>query len=245
MFKAAIFDIDGTLILTDHAGIRALAFTLSIHDNSMPHDRLPFDYSPHGKTDPLIFRELFQRIYQREPTNEEHESLKTTYLNRLPHEMRNSEKGYRIMPGVLNLLAALKESGCELGLGTGNFSEGARIKLEPGDLNRWFRFGGYGDDSENRAEMIRAAIRRGRELIGRLDPEECVVLGDTTRDIDAAREAGAAVIGVATGMHSVEELATADLAVPTLASPEVYRFIGLPSASDQKKLSQGACVNAA
>lgn len=243
MFKAAIFDIDGTLVLTGHAGIRALAFSLAIHDPKLPNDRLPFDYSPHGKTDPLIFREIYQRLYRRDPTDAERTTLRQNYLDRLPAEMDCSRAKYRVLPGVAELLDALDGHGVALGLGTGNFSEGARIKLEPGDLHRRFRFGGFGDDAEDRAEMIRVAIRRGRDRLDALDADECVVIGDTARDIEAAHAAGAAAIGVATGIHDVEELSEAEVAAPTLESDEVYRFLGLAreARGDEATSAPGSC----
>jgi phosphoglycolate phosphatase len=45
-----------------------------------------------------------------------------------------------------------------------------------------------------------------------VEPEETVVIGDTTFDIEMARSAGATAIGVGWGYHPVEELHAAGAA---------------------------------
>ena len=64
------------------------------------------------------------------------------------------------MPGVVELVAALAESGeVALGLLTGNWERGARIKLAPFDLNRYFPFGAFGDDQLHRRGLPPVAWR--------------------------------------------------------------------------------------
>jgi phosphoglycolate phosphatase-like HAD superfamily hydrolase len=116
---------------------------------------------------------------------------------------------YRVLPGILELLEELS-SGADvmLGLATGNVELGARVKLARGNLNRFFAFGGFGSDSESRVSLVLraaelAASRRGREFV----PADVFVIGDTPRDIEAARDAGFNAVGVATGHYSIEDLA--------------------------------------
>jgi phosphoglycolate phosphatase-like HAD superfamily hydrolase len=93
------------------------------------------------------------------------------------------------------------------GLGTGNVIEGARLKLEHVGLFEHFGFGGFGSDHELRVELIRVGAERGAQQLGR-KREECrvVVIGDTPKDIDAARGIGAESLGVGTGSFSVTQL---------------------------------------
>jgi phosphoglycolate phosphatase len=102
-----------------------------------------------------------------------------------------------------------------LGLCTGNLARGAELKLTAAGLWGPFRFGGYGSDAEPRADIVRAAWRRAREL----GATEGLVIGDTPRDILAAHDAGLAACGVATGRCSVHELAEhgAELVLPDFA----------------------------
>ncbi|MCA9583446.1 MAG: HAD hydrolase-like protein, partial [Myxococcales bacterium] len=123
---------------------------------------------------------------------------------------------YRLMPGVESLLARLStEKRFLLGLGTGNIEQGARIKLARGDLNRHFAFGGFGSDAEDRADLLRAGVRRAAQTVN-VDPTACsvVVIGDTTRDVEAAHTIGAPCIAVATG---TQDLATLRAAGPAIA----------------------------
>jgi phosphoglycolate phosphatase-like HAD superfamily hydrolase len=78
------------------------------------------------------------------------------------------------------------------------------IKIEEAGLREWFRFGGFSDHYPIRAELIGNAARKARELSG-TDARVCVV-GDTPRDIEAARANSLPVIAVATGNYSFEEL---------------------------------------
>ena len=95
-----------------------------------------------------------------------------------------------------------------LGLGTGNWEEGARIKLDRSGLNKYFEFGGYGSDSEDRPTLLRRALEKANALTGdSIHPDNVFVIGDTHRDISAARAAKFRVIAVATGGASSESLA--------------------------------------
>jgi phosphoglycolate phosphatase-like HAD superfamily hydrolase len=139
------------------------------------------------------------------------------YLAQLPATVAEST-GYVIYPGVHDLLSKLCAEGHLLGLTTGNIEAAAHIKLARGGLDHFFSFGGYGSDSPDRGELTRVAIRRAATLLGE-PPTQSYVVGDTPRDIEAAHEAGAVAVGVATGRYSVEELeqAGAEYALRTFA----------------------------
>lgn len=172
---------------------------------------------PHGKTDPGIIREIFLSradnvTYGDFPTSLA--PILDSYLGFL-HEEIETTSNYRILPGVLDILNSLSErSDVLLGLATGNVEAGARIKLERGNLNQYFAFGGFGSDSEIRSELVRCGAEKAAALSGsRLDPNDVFVIGDTPRDIEAGREAGFLTVGVATGKYSREELAAAGATV--------------------------------
>jgi len=65
-------------------------------------------------------------------------------------------------------------------------------------------------------------------------PAEALVIGDTPRDVEAARSAGVPILAVATGRFGVEELTAcgADRVVPSLEGPEVASLLaGWPGAA--------------
>jgi len=87
-----------------------------------------------------------------------------------------------------------------LGLLTGNYRDGARIKLTCFDLWRHFRCGAYGGDAKLRHELVPVAMARATKAgcpdVGLSD---VIVIGDTTLDVDSARTAGVDCVAVATG----------------------------------------------
>ena len=68
------------------------------------------------------------------------------------------------MPGIRELLDALEpRDDMALGLLTGNFEEGARIKLQHFDLWKYFRCGAFGDDASDRNHLVPVAMQRARD----------------------------------------------------------------------------------
>lgn len=91
-----------------------------------------------------------------------------------------------------------------LGVATGNLELIGWIKIEQAGLREWFRFGGFSDRFPLRSELIAQAAGKARELAG--NGARICVVGDTPRDIEAARANSLPVISVATGHFSFEEL---------------------------------------
>ena len=208
--KLLLFDIDGTLITTGGAGLRALnrAFCQVVGIvNALDGMRL------HGKTDPAIIREVFTVRGNAHQLGDFLQEILEMYVTILPEEVQRSE--YTILPGILQFLEDFHgHSKLTFGLATGNVERGARIKLDRGNLNRFFPFGGFGSDAESRTELIRRAAENGIQHAGVLfHPDNVFVIGDTPRDIVAGREAGFQTVGVAAGDYSIQDLeeAGADL----------------------------------
>jgi phosphoglycolate phosphatase len=215
--RAVLFDIDGTILVTGGAGgvawQRAFEEQYGVDANVAEH-------TDAGMTDPEIAAIVFREVVGREGSPEERSRAIGCYLKHLPDTVAESA-GYRVMPGIEDLLDRLIDSGVILGLVTGNIEAAAHIKLSRARLNRFFSFGGYGSDSADRTVVTEAALRRA-ELVsgGALGDGACVAVGDTPRDVAAGHGAGIRVVGVATGSYSVYELgeAGADWALETVES---------------------------
>jgi phosphoglycolate phosphatase-like HAD superfamily hydrolase len=103
-----------------------------------------------------------------------------------------------------------------LGLLTGNFEAGARIKLEHFDLWRYFPCGAFGDDAADRNELVPFAIERARRCgLPELDPGSILVVGDTPHDVACARAVGATPVGVATGGFTADQLRESGAGIST------------------------------
>ena len=205
--RAVLFDIDGTLLVTGGAG--GVAWQRAFEELHGVEADIA-EHTDAGMTDPEIVKIIFREVIGREGTREERAQAIGCYLKHLPDTVAESG-GYRVMPGIEELLPELIEKGVLLGLVTGNVEAAAHIKLARGRLNRFFSFGGYGSDSADRTEVTEAALRRG-ELVsgGSFEESAGISVGDTPRDVSAGHGAGIRVVGVATGSYSVEELRNAD-----------------------------------
>lgn len=204
--KLVLFDIDGTILLTDGAGKRAIHRALiDVFGGTGPEDHR-FD----GKTDPQIVRELMRIEGHGDEHIDAHMSpLLDRYVEYLGEELRVGSSGVRVMPGVCELLDALgARDDIVMGLLTGNLEAGARAKLTSAGIDHTrFRVGAYGSDHETRGELPAVAQRRAREDLGiAVHGGDVIVIGDTPADIECGRGIGARAIGVATGHYSMDEL---------------------------------------
>ncbi|MEK6223914.1 MAG: HAD family hydrolase [Thermodesulfobacteriales bacterium] len=201
--KLLLFDIDGTLLLTNGAGTRAVnrAFE-NIYGISEAMTKI----DAAGKTDPIILKEIFKNELNRDYSHEEAKELYKLYIPFLEEETSASET--TVMPGIPRLLENL--SGREdmvLGVATGNIEQGAWIKLKSAGLDHHFKFGGFGSDSHLREHLIIKAKERAIDHVDNgIDIQKTFVIGDTPYDINHGRAAGAVTVGVATGSYSRAEL---------------------------------------
>lgn len=213
--RAALFDIDGTLISSGGAG--GVAWREAFEElYGVPADIGKF--SDAGMTDPEVGRLTFEAVIGHAPSPDELARVLMARQRHLPRAVAESE-GYRVLPGVRERLDQLHRDGVLLGLTTGGTEAAAHIKLARGDLNHYFSFGGYGSDSPDRTELTKRAIERAAVVLGHpVDPATVPIVGDTPLDIEAAKAAGAIAVGVATGHFSVDQLreAGADHVLATL-----------------------------
>jgi phosphoglycolate phosphatase len=150
--------------------------------------------------------------------------FKPIYLDYLAEELHRPGPRKGVMPGVRDLLDTLaKRTDVYLALLTGNFVEGARLKLQHFDLWRYFECGAFGDTVHERNELLADALSQVAACSGlRTHPSQSIVIGDTPLDVGVALAGGARSIAVATGSHTTEQLLAsgADVAFDDLSDLE-------------------------
>src|SRR4051794_36577047 len=157
-------------------------------------------------TDPAVGRKTFEAVMHREPKRNEFTRLLERRLHYL-HQTVEDSNGYRVLPGVEELLSKLIDEGYLLGLVTGNVEAAAHLKLHRARLNRFFSFGGYGSDSNDRGTLTRIALERATFVYGEsVAPEQAIAVGDTPLDVEGAHAAGIDCVGVGSHDYSVEQL---------------------------------------
>lgn len=189
-----LLDIDGTLMRTQGAGLRAIC---AVMEERYGVKQLP-EIQVHGRTDHGIWYEIFEKLGIAIPDSLE--ELIDDYCLRLEREL-NDAPGV-LLPGVIELLKRLKDDpNVAVGILTGNARRAAEIKLRRFQLEGFIEpFGGFGDRYSDRNDVAMAALDSAGTYLGaKFSPSRCVVIGDTTNDIRCARSIGAKVIAVCTG----------------------------------------------
>lgn len=205
-----MWDIDGTL-LSGTSGRRAVRRTCQqLFGIPAADEGIQFA----GRNDRQIFSEIMAAHGVHGFTLDQ---VLQTFLAVFPEELAKDPG--QLYPGVSDLIPVLSASGAfAMALGTGNLEQNARLKLEAHGLNNYFPVGGFADDSEVRAEIIRRGIERA-EAFWRQRFDRVIVIGDTPADIECGQANGARTLGVAQLRYSAAELAAcgADAVLPSLA----------------------------
>jgi len=207
--KLILFDIDGTLLSAGRVARESVLAALTREYGWQPQpehqDRRRFDFS--GKTDPQIVRELVADVVGRQRFEEGLARALQLYLEELAERLTPGTIVTK--PGIAELLARLaSDPRVTLALLTGNLERGARLKLEPPNLNRYFPFGAFGSDSADRYELPSIALERAFDRTGRTHRgKSIVIVGDSIHDVLCGRSLGVRAVAVATGPTGAERLA--------------------------------------
>ncbi len=216
-----LFDVDGTLI---RCGVQVK----HIYEEALREItglKVPEGYDFSGKTDSQITSEI---LSLGEVEEDKIESLipviKNRYLQLL--DIKLDRSSVEVLPGVYSLLDKLTIfDQVNVGLLTGNWKRGAYIKLSPFGLDSYFRWGFFGEDGYLRKHLVQKAVKYVSSQGGKV--EDIVIVGDSWRDVEAAKAYGIKAVGVTTGWTSADTLLTfgADVVVESLEDKRVLDFL--------------------
>lgn len=202
-----LFDIDGTLLLSGRAGLRAM--TRAFQQTFGITDAFQGQHFG-GRTDSFLVSHALKKAGLPD-TPEAHHQFRANYIPLLAEEIQHPGEGHKgLMPGARELLEVLhaEHHDLHLALLTGNYREAAEIKLQHFELWDFFEWGAFSDDHFDRNELVPIAKSRAETYdIPAEAIERVIVIGDTPHDIECGKVIGARTIAVATGSHSAAELA--------------------------------------
>ena len=205
MERLILFDIDGTLTRTQNG-------YLPFNDAILKTFGFAGDIRtvvPDGNTDPLIVKDIFIKAGVEIAVEPEQWERFTAQLRASYFEhVASGATTIRPLPGAGALLQQLSAAALfHSSVVTGNFEATALVKLETAGLGNYLSRGAYASDSEHRPDLPKIARERWEVATGRtIAAAQCVIVGDTPKDLQCARANGMKCVLVGTGRYPVEEL---------------------------------------
>lgn len=220
-----LWDVDHTLIENGGVSKETYALAFELLTGTSPTVRPTTD----GRTDFQIMHELlvansvntgqYVGISRFEDVLIEAMKVKASELPLRGHVLSGVVEALKILASIPRVIQSVL---------TGNIAYNAMAKLKPFALDSWVDLdvGGYGSDDIVRAKLVDVARRKVQKKYGiAFDSSSTVLIGDTPLDIKAARDGGARVIAVATGIYGTEILKRAGADVTLDNVEDLANFI--------------------
>jgi phosphoglycolate phosphatase len=224
--QIALFDIDWTLVnglnLTHSASFRFMFEHVFELENINV-----YDIRPNGMTDSQIIFEILKINNLSAMFTKKRVDTAIKIMGNYYVENAYKEK-ITLMPGEMNLLDTLKREGYLVGVLSGNIEMVGRQKLADALISEYFSFAAFGDMSTSRSELVDFAEKDMQKQGFEAQKNQFIIIGDSIRDIECARDSKLPSIGIATGAYSKRELqlAGSSLAVDSLEEiNSVMQFI--------------------
>lgn len=193
-YKAALFDLDGTLIDTYALILGSMRYSTRTY--------LGVEFSDEELMSLVGTPLEAQMIHFAGGDVERGAELTRVYRE---HNHRTHDEAIAEFPGVAEMLAALKEKDIPLAIVTSKKHELAARGMRCCGIEGYFDFL-IGPDDFPAHKPDPGPVLEGCRRLG-IDPAECLYVGDSPYDIQAGNAAGCATVSVTWGVFPVEVLA--------------------------------------
>ena len=213
--RLALFDCDGTLVDSQQSIIAAMREAWRAHE-------LPAPEPDAVRRVVGLTLETAVATLRPDATPEQMASLVEHYRSAFFRQRQSGDSTEPLYEGCKAALDALDADGILLGVATGKSRRGLRAVLEQHGLLPRFVTIQTADDGPGKPNphMVEQAITETG-----VEPSDVVMIGDTVFDIEMARAAGVASIGVAWGYHPADELSLAGADKIAGSFPDIPRLI--------------------
>ena len=214
--KLVLFDVDGTLISAPNFLENYLVF-LGEQLSEFYGKNLTVNVDG---LDGTTERGILKTVLKRQGIDTTNKDL-DTFFSLAGDRYNVSSRDLVLFPHVRDVIEKV-HSYYLLGLCTGNPEKIARKKLEEIGMDDFFGFGGFGNESEIRGEIVNLAINRAKHGGWNGRKDNTYVVGDTTKDIESGKYAGVKTIGITTGSVTRDKLqgAGADFVIDSFSELE-------------------------
>lgn len=204
--KLLLFDIDGTLLKP--MGVGKKAFIKSLEQRYGKFKKIP-NFAYDGLLDIEIVNRSLEMMGVKATIEQKKEIIKDYVLNLKFEIPKNIEEW--LCPNVPLILEKAIEKNFALSVVTGNVREAAFLKLSSAKLDHFFPSGAFGDDADERWKLVEISRKKAEKIYNKkFQIEETFVIGDSLKDIYAARKNRAKAVSVATGQTPYEKLKEAN-----------------------------------
>lgn len=212
MYKAVLFDLDGTLTDPGEGITNSVAYALERYGITTTDKTSLYSFIGPPLNDSFMKYYGFSKEKAMEAifVYREYFSTKGIFEN-------------EVYEGVRELLEKIKASGRKIVLATSKPEEFAIRILEHFDLMKYFDTvaGASMDEKRNKkGDVIRYALQKSGLL-----PQDVIMVGDREHDIYGAKENGIASIGVLYGYGSSSELEKAGADYIAQSVEDIYRYL--------------------
>lgn len=216
MFKAVIFDWDGTLADTRHAIVISFQKALSEIDCKVSDDYIERRMG-------IGAAETFRDILRTAKVQFKEELIQQL-VNRKSQQEIELTSQVKLFPGAKELLEAFHGK-IKMGLASMNNRSIIMHLVEANGLEKYFEVIQTADSVSHSKPNPEIFLKTASEL--RTNPEECVVFEDSIFGVKAAKSARMGCIAVTTGVYSKQELEVEkpDLVVKALNDGRILPLI--------------------
>ena len=192
-YRLLVFDWDGTLANSEHRIIEAVG--LALEELGLPQRSADEIRNVIGLGMQECLETLFPDI---EP--ERHAGFINTYRK---HFTLRNNRPVSLFPGVRDVLTSLRGGGYELAVATGKSRRGLDRELKESGLDAVIKASRCADESPSKPHpgMLEDLLEQTFT-----PAEEALMIGDTTYDMQMARDAGVDRVGVSYGAHETARL---------------------------------------